>query len=104
MSINDYIASLCKKTFLSIANNPAHRLAEAQEYPQKALNIKRAIGDKHGEASCYISLGNVFQSVGEYAKGEEYLQKALTIKTEIGDNHGEASCYINLGNVFQSVG
>lgn len=26
MSINDYIASLCKKTFLSIANDPAHRL------------------------------------------------------------------------------
>ena len=25
-SINDYIASLCKKTFLSIANDPAHRL------------------------------------------------------------------------------
>ena len=26
MSINDYIASLCKKTFLSIANDPANRL------------------------------------------------------------------------------
>ena len=26
MSINDYIASLCKKTFLSIANDPAHSL------------------------------------------------------------------------------
>ena len=26
MSINDYIGSLCKKTFLSIANDPAHRL------------------------------------------------------------------------------
>ena len=25
-SINDYISSLCKKTFLSIANDPAHRL------------------------------------------------------------------------------
>ena len=104
MSINDYIASLCKKTFLSIANDPAHRLAEAQEYFQKALNIKRAIGDKHGEVSCYLSLGNMFQSVGEYAKAEEYLQKALTTKTEIGDNHGEASRYINIGNVFQSVG
>ena len=26
MSINDYITSLCKETFLSIANDPAHRL------------------------------------------------------------------------------
>ena len=47
--------------------------AKAEEYLQKALTIKTAIGDKDGEASCYINLGNVFQSVGKYAKAEEYL-------------------------------
>ena len=57
-----------------------------------------------GEATCYGNLGNVFQSVGEYAKAEEYLHKALTINTEIGDRNGEAICYGNLGNVFHSVG
>ena len=62
---------------------------EGQEYLQKALTIMTEIGDKHGEASCYINLGNVFYSVGEYAKAEEYFQKALTINTEIGDKHGE---------------
>ena len=62
------------------------------------------IGDKHGQASCYISLGNVFRSVGEYANAEEYLQKELTITTEIGDKPGEALCYGVLGKVFQSVG
>ncbi|CAH3168699.1 unnamed protein product [Porites lobata] len=77
---------------------------KAQEYLQKALTIKTEIGDKHGEASCYGNLGNVFLSVGEYAKAEEYLQKALTIEIEICDKDGEASCYISLGNVFQSVG
>ena len=60
---------------------------EAQEYLRKALTIKTAIGDKHGEASCHINLGNLFHSLGEYAKAEEYLQKALTIKTAIGDKH-----------------
>ena len=78
--------------------------AKAEEYLQKALTINTEIGDKHGEASCYISLGNVFQRVGEYAKAEEYLQNALTINTEICNKHGEASCYINLGSVFQRVG
>ena len=78
--------------------------AKAEQYLQKALPIKTEIGDKHGQASCYINLGNVFLSVGEYAKAEEYLQKALPINTEIGDKHGQASCYINLGNVFLSVG
>ena len=77
---------------------------KAQEYLQKALTIKTKIGDKHGEAPCYINLGIVFYSVGEYAKAEKYLQKAITIMTEIGDKHGEAACYLNLGNVFHSVG
>ena len=78
--------------------------AKAEEYLHKALTIKTEIGDKHGEASCYMNLGNVFQSVGEYAEAEEYLQKALTINTEIGARRGEATCYISLGNVFHSVG
>ncbi|CAH3163816.1 unnamed protein product [Porites lobata] len=51
-----------------------------------------------------MNLGNVFQSVGEYAKAEEYLHKALTINTEIGNKDGEASCYANLGAVFLHVG
>ncbi|CAH3158025.1 unnamed protein product, partial [Porites evermanni] len=76
----------------------------AEEYLQKALTITTEIGDKRGQASCYMNLGNVFQSVGEHAQAEEYFQKALTITTEIGDKDGQASCYINLGNVFHSVG
>ena len=65
--------------------------------------IRDRICDKHGQASCYINLGNVFLSVGEYAKAEEYYQKALPINTKIGDKHGQASCYINLASVFRSV-
>ena len=60
--------------------------AKAEEYLQKALTIKTEIGDKDGEASCYIGLGNVFYYVGEYAKAEEYLQKALTIKQKSATN------------------
>ena len=70
--------------------------AKTEEYLHKALTIKTEIGDRNGEASCYVNLGNVFGSVGEYAKAEEYLHKALTINTEIGDRNGEASCYVNL--------
>ena len=77
--------------------------AKAEEYLQKALNIKTEIGDKHEEASCYLNLGNVFLCVGEYAKAEEYLQKALTIKKEIGDKVGEATCYSNLGNTSEAL-
>ena len=47
---------------------------------QKALKIRKEIGDKRGEATDYGNLGTVFQSLGEYDKAEEYLQKALKIR------------------------
>ena len=77
---------------------------KAEEYLQKALQIKREIGEKHGEAACYGSLGNAFQCLGEYVKAEEYFQKALQISREIGGKHGEAACYGSLGNVFRYLG
>ena len=77
---------------------------KAEEYLHKALTINTKIGDRKGEATCYVNLGYVFESVGEYAKAEEYLHKALTINTEIGDRQGEATCYGNLGALFVYVG
>ena len=50
------------------------------------------------------NLGNVFNSLGEYAMAKEYYEKALAISTEIGDRAGEGRCYGNLGNVFHSLG
>ena len=66
--------------------------------------IRREIGDRNGEASCYGSLGNVYTSVGEYDKAREHFQKSLVIMKEIGDRNGEACCYTSLGNVYASVG
>ena len=107
---------LARKVSMMLYNRLCHgyaaiyKLSPAIESGKKILVLlrkckrKKEECDTDGEASCYINLGNVFRSVGEYAKAKEYLQKALTIKTEIGDKHGEASCCINLGNVFHSAG
>ena len=48
-----------------------------------------------GRARCYVILGTVFTSLGEYLKAKEYLLKALAIRTEIGDRNGEATAYKN---------
>ena len=77
---------------------------KAEEYLQKALKIRKEIGDKNGEAKDYGNLGSVFCSLGEYVKAEEYLQKALKIRKEIGDKNGEATAYQNLGSVFGYLG
>ena len=43
---------------------------KAEEYLQKALVIRKEIGDKKGEAADYGNLGTVFQSVGQYTYGK----------------------------------
>ena len=40
---------------------------EAQAVLKIALCVYKEIEDKDGEATCYVNLGAVFQSVGEYA-------------------------------------
>ncbi|PFX27388.1 Tetratricopeptide repeat protein 28 [Stylophora pistillata] len=77
---------------------------KAKEYIERALAIRKKIGDKRGEAYCYGNLGNVFESLMKYDKAEEYYKKALVINTEIGDRKGEADVYGNLGLVFHSIG
>ena len=89
---------------LGVVFKSVGQYTKAEEYLQKALVIRKEIGDKRGEATDYGNLGTVFQSVGQYTKAEEYLQKALVIKKEIGDKRGEATDYGNLGTVFKSVG
>ena len=48
---------------------------KAEEYLQKALQIKREIGDKSGESKCYVNLGNVFGSLGKLVKAENIVSK-----------------------------
>ena len=71
---------------------------------EKAIAIRIKIRDRKGEATDYVNLGTVFQSLGEYGKAKEYFEKALAIRIDIGDRQGAASCYGNLGTVFLSLG
>jgi tetratricopeptide (TPR) repeat protein len=55
-------------------------------------------------AASLTSLGNVYQSLGEYPKAIEFHQQSLAIFREIGDRGGEAASYRNLGTVYDSLG
>ncbi|NCR25762.1 MAG: tetratricopeptide repeat protein, partial [Microcystis aeruginosa LE13-04] len=44
------------------------------------------------------SLGNVYNSLGEYQKAIEFYQQSLAITREIGDRGGEGNSYMGLGN------
>ncbi len=55
-------------------------------------------------AASLTSLGNAYDSLGEYQKAIEFHQQSLAIDREIGDRGGEAKSYNNLGNVYYSLG
>ena len=60
--------------------------------------------DRHGyrgqEREGYGSLGNAYQSLGDYRKALEYHEKHLKIATEIGDQAGVRAAYYNHGIQF----
>ena len=77
---------------------------KTRECHEKALEIRKEIGDKVGEAECYGNLGLVFHSLGEYAMAKEYFEKAITIHEQIGAREQEAICYINLAGELNFLG
>ena len=67
-----------------------HSLGEygkANAHLEKALTIRKEIGDRKGEAADSGNLGAVLRSLGQYGKAQEYIEKALrskkTLATEI---------------------
>ena len=64
------------------------------------MKIAIEIGDQAGERRAYRSLGNSYQSLGDYRKAIEYHEKHLKIAIEIGDRAGEEGAYGNLDNAY----
>ncbi|MEC4982658.1 MAG: tetratricopeptide repeat protein, partial [Oscillatoria sp. PMC 1076.18] len=50
------------------------------------------------------SLGNAYNSLGEYRRAIEFQQQSLEIFRAIGDRRGEANSLGNLGNAYDSLG
>lgn len=49
-------------------------------------------------------MGNVINSLGEYAKVKKYYEKALALRQKIGFKENEALCYASLGSVCNFLG
>ena len=54
-------------------------------------------------AASLTSLGNVYDSLGEYQKAIEFHQQSLAITREIGDRGGEAKAWFNLGLTYYKL-
>ena len=52
----------------------------------------------------YGTLGNAYNSLGDFSKAIEYHTQHLAIAKEVGDRADEGGAYGNLGNAYQSQG
>jgi CHAT domain-containing protein/tetratricopeptide (TPR) repeat protein len=77
---------------------------KAKEYLTRALDLRRSIGDKRGQAATLYVLGNVSQEIGELQQALEYLGQSLELRRATGDRPGEASSLQGLGSCYAKLG
>ena len=77
---------------------------EALEQFQKALVIRREIGDRAGEDVTLNNIGSIYWNQGRYSEALEQYQDALIIQQEIGDRLLEGTTSHNIGSRYHKQG
>ena len=77
---------------------------EALALGEQALEIVRALGDRHGEALTLNGIGLTQARSGDEAGAVDSYEAAVAILTELGDSHGAGRVLANLGALHRSQG
>ena len=81
--LSDTMVALASMLITPGEDSPA-RNQRAERLLKDALEIKRAIGDRHGVAEIFRYLGTLEQSQGDYEASEHYLHQALRMHEALG--------------------
>jgi hypothetical protein len=77
---------------------------KALEYFNQALPIRRAVGDRSGEANTLNNIGGVYSTLDENQKALDFYNQALPLRRAVGDRSGEAVTLHNLSLAFRAMG
>jgi tetratricopeptide (TPR) repeat protein len=77
---------------------------EVVETMQQALAIWREVGERRGEASMLMNIGNRLVDTGCYEEGLDHLEQAIEGHREIGSLLDEALALTNLGRAQDILG
>lgn len=58
--------------------------------------------DQRGIASCYLSIGLIYNEQKDYSEAVINYNKSLKIFKEVGDKSSIAKCYINIGYLYDN--
>ncbi|MEY2911709.1 MAG: Glucose starvation-inducible protein, partial [Cyanobacteriota bacterium] len=68
----------------------------ALDFYNQALPIRRAVGDRGGEATTLNNIGRVYSALGAKQKALDYYNQALPIFRAVGDPYGETTILNNI--------
>lgn len=91
----------------SIKNNMGYILRipgkrdDSIKYYEEALQIRRKIGDKTGEAQSLNNIGMFYGRGGDLVKCLDYFKKAMVIYEIIGEKKGLAGTLMNMGHTYK---
>jgi DNA-binding SARP family transcriptional activator len=78
-------------------------MAEAIEYFEQALAIRRDIGDVRGEAISVNNLADTYIRLGRVAEGLDQLERAPAVQRKAGYRYGEGVALNNLGEAYLAL-
>jgi len=71
---------------------------------ERALSIRRSVGDRQGEMADLVSIGVTRGILGDSEASIAMLRESLELALALRDRHGEAVCRINLGTALLLAG
>jgi tetratricopeptide (TPR) repeat protein len=76
----------------------------AIQYFEQALEWRRRVKDRMGEAQTLDNMGQSYLSMGQFDKALAYLNEALPIRQEVRDQRGEGVTLDNFAGVYMGEG
>ncbi len=80
------------------------QLPKATESYEGAIDIAKALGDKHWQGGMYGNLGFIAQTQGRLADARAHLEAGLACASEVGDRYWEGNARCNLGLLLYQLG
>ncbi len=80
------------------------RLEQAREAGEKALELRRALGDKTQIAHAMSNLANPLTALGDYERAALLFQECLALHRETGNRRGMVFPLLNLGGLQYEMG
>lgn len=77
---------------------------QALAYCQQAVILHRELGDRHGEAGTWDSIGYAHHRLGQRHEAVACYRRALDLVADLGDRYHRAITLVHLGDTYAELG